>query len=768
MEVTVAEPGEILPERIVDPSALVETLRETKDSTEDIIAKMLAGKREAKPKSQLRELATLILLNFVKLRQTNRSILLEEDRVKAETERAKAPVDLTTLQLHNLMYEKNHYVKAIKACKDFKSKYPDIELVPVEEFLRDCPEDIKSPMLSTDSSHDLMLKRLNYELFQRKELCKLREELEHQKKALQDTIANRKKFLSSLPSHLKTLKKASLPVQQQLGFVHTKKLKQHQMAELLPPSLYVIYSQLVAQKEAFGENIELEVVGSIKDAQTFARQLANKDSVSTNLDDSKLEDDAPDEDDDGQRRRKRPKKIPSRENIDQSGVYQSHPLKIILDINDDGSNSQKLITLKFEFLMKLNVVCVEVDASEGPSRNDILGNLFPDDTGLDVPHQSAKLSIGNSVLFDETRTSRPYKWAQHLAGIDFLPEVSPLLLESNGENSEKSCILSGLSLYRQQNRVQTVVQRIRARKKAQIALEQILGSLKKLSWPALMSQHVPWASYKPTCSFNGWYAPASSGNRGKSSPSLEKPNRSRDAPRMSADAKKIAESADEMEGVKEDGELPSSLVVPSAAGESEESEHSTREANFVSKSIVSIRKKPSIMRKIEEDVELVQLSDSETEEEAIHQTEESCDFGSRNSWADFGMEVFTLVLTKKFGGSNERTMKLEAKIQLTPEYPLRPPRFDLKLVQQREDRSEEIDSYFFNELCAIEAEVNWQVMRMIPWDEEDSVLAHQVIRVAMLFDRLDADDGDTTTATGVIVGRRNRSFRGRDHRKMIS
>lgn len=82
----------------------------------------------------------------------------------------------------------------------------------------------------------------------------------------------------SLPSHLKALKKASLPVQNQLGVLHTKKLKQLQLAELLPPPLYVIYSQLLAQKEAFEENIELEITGSIKDAQAFARQLANKDS----------------------------------------------------------------------------------------------------------------------------------------------------------------------------------------------------------------------------------------------------------------------------------------------------------------------------------------------------------------------------------------------------------------------------------------------------------------------------------------------------------
>lgn len=67
-------------------------------------------------------------------------------------------------------------------------------------------------------------------------------------------------------------------MQQQLGISHTKKLKQHHLAELLPPPLYVVFSQFMAQKEAFGDNIDLEIVGSIKDAQIIARQQANKDT----------------------------------------------------------------------------------------------------------------------------------------------------------------------------------------------------------------------------------------------------------------------------------------------------------------------------------------------------------------------------------------------------------------------------------------------------------------------------------------------------------
>ncbi|XP_042964972.1 THO complex subunit 5B isoform X2 [Carya illinoinensis] len=448
-----------------------EILRGSRDAVEEIVAKMLSIKTQGHPKSLLRELVTQMFLHFITLRQVNRSILLEEDHAKAETEHAKAPVDFATLQLHNLTYERNHYVKAIKACKDFRSKYPNIEMVSEDGFIRDAPGDIKTTTFSSDSAHDLMMKRLHFELFQRKELCKLHKKLESQKKRLLDTTASRKKFMSSLPSHLKSLKKASLPVQNQLGVLHTKKLKQHHLAELLPPPLYVIYSEFLAQKEAFGENIDLEIEGSVKDAQSFAHQQANKDPESI-----RLEDDAPDEEDDGQSRRKRPKGVPSKENLDQEGLYQVHPLRTIIHIYDDevsDPKSAKLVNLKFEYLLKLNVVCVGIEGSHDGAENSMLCNLFPDDTGLELPHQSAKLSVGDALSFDKRITSRPYKWAQHWAGIDFLPEVSPLLTPHgtpSGETAKSDGVISGLSLYRQQTRIQTVVQRIRSLKKAQLAL----------------------------------------------------------------------------------------------------------------------------------------------------------------------------------------------------------------------------------------------------------------------------------------------------------
>ncbi|CAN1323803.1 THO complex subunit 5B [Linum perenne] len=770
-------------------------LRDSKASVEEIVSQIVSMKKDGKDKSKLRELVTQTFLHFVTLRQVNRSILLHEDRVKAETERAKTPVDFTTLQLHNLMYEKSHYVKAIKACKDFKSKYPDIELVPEEEFFRDAPEDIKSSVLSNDGSQNLMLKRLNYELHQRKELCKLREKLESQKKSLLETIANRKKFLSSLPSHLKSLKKASLPVQNQLGVMHTKKLKQYSSAELLPPPLYVIFSQLVAQKEAFGEEIDLEIIGSLKDAQTFARQQASKEtSASANVETLRVDDDVPEDEDDVQRRRKRPKRAPSKENPDQAGLHQVHPLKLILHIyNDEASDpkSAKLISLKFEYLLKLHVVCVGIEGSHEGAENNILCNLFPNDTGAELPHQPAKLTAGNSPAFDEKKTSRPYKWAQHLAGIDFLPEIAPLLNSHENSSSEtsKTDVVSGLSLYRQQNRVQTVVQRIRCRKMAQLALVKQLDSLVQLKWPSVNCERVPWASHTPLCSLDSWSSIAPPPNQASSLHAIptDQVEEHMDIDRDG----RSGTSKEGLEGVREDGELPSLVQRGSMA---DDMKHTTskvsnversRQLALISKSVISplSKVKSHSFKKYDEDTELLldidsdndELTQNEQETEDVDSTQGH--LFSSESWVDFGAKEYSLILTRKLS-SEGRNVKLEAKIKIGMEYPLRPPLFSLSICTS-EGSQDEADSYkWFNELRAIEAEVNLNILEIVPNDEENSIVAHQILCLAMLFDHLiDEEASPSEKSTHVVdVGLSKpvfgtilaRSHRGRDRRRMIS
>ncbi|PUZ77790.1 hypothetical protein GQ55_1G401800 [Panicum hallii var. hallii] len=754
-------------------------LAETRASIEKVAARMLAIKRDGVPKSELRELVTQMSLLLVTLRQVNREILMEEDRVKAETEAAKAPVDSTTLQLHNLLYEKNHYVKAIRACLDFQTKYPGIELVPEEEFQRAAPADIRDKTLAADASHDLMLKRLNFELVQRKELCKLHEKLELQRSSLLETIASQKKFLSSLPSHLKSLKKASLPVQQQLGMQHTKKLKQHHAAELLPTPLYIAYTQLLGQKEAFGENIEVEIMGSTKDAQIFAQQQAKKENAGTlsNGDHNRMDDDAIDDDEDAQRRRSRSKKNVMKEANNPAVAYQLHPLKLIVhvyDTEDCSAKRRKLITLRFEYLAKLNVVCVGIEESEGLD-NNILCNLFPDDTGLELPHQMAKIYAGERPNFTD-KTSRPYKWAQHLAGIDFLPEVPPSVGDDSNRALSSSDLSSGLALYRQQNRAQTILQRIRSRKVAQMALMWQLDYLTKLKWPRIEHKNTPWASRTPLCSLHSWSL------TGSFPEPLSRSSLMVSGAASSVDSdleRRSVTNWEETESIREDGELPvvihaenetnSSAILPSEM--SPEVRSHSRGLSLISKSATPSKLSVShSFGRNEDDLDILMYSDSELEDQPFIQEEtQKGNLIIDKSWEEYASKEFTMVLSKTM--KNGPKVVLEAKVKISMEYPIRPPLFRLRLLSEKSGTLK-----WLNDLRAMETEVNLHILRSLPSSCEEYILTHQVMCLAMLFDMHFDEDYEKRKVTSVIdVGlckpvsgtMLTRSVRGRDRRQTI-
>uniref|UniRef100_A0A803N1I3 Uncharacterized protein n=1 Tax=Chenopodium quinoa TaxID=63459 RepID=A0A803N1I3_CHEQI len=489
-------------------------------------------------------------------------------------------------------------------------------------------------------------------------------------------------------------------------------------------------------------------------------------------------------DDHSQRRRKRPKKMAGKENADAAGIYQAHPLRIILHVHENevsDPKSARLVTLKFEYLFKLNVVCVGVEGSDQGPENNILCNLFPDDTGLELPHQSAKLLLGDGAEFDEKRTMRPYKWAQHLAGIDFLPELSPSSTSNEAAKFEagKDSVISGLSLYRQQNRVQTVVQRVRLRKKAQLALAEQLDSLTKHTWPPLRCQSVPWAAHEHLCFLHRWSPQGSSLNQGIPLARVEV-----EQGHISLDTNMAGRAGSSKEEgiVTEDGELPS--LVPAAVVTDEKStanlnqgsvaKHSKR-MTLISKNItvpVKTARNQSFGRN-EDDIDL--MMDSESEVDDTPQTDredESIDEG--NFWVNYAVKEFELILTRK-RDVEEGDVDLEAKICISMEYPLRPPLFRLSLCAQSSDGNSSSfnHSIWYNELRAMEAEVNLHILKMLPPDQEEYILSHQVHCLAMLFDLylneasqpLEIDIGLCKPVSGDLKAR---SIRGRDRRKMIS
>ena len=200
-------------------------------------------------------------LAFLKIRAVNRDVLNDLEKTRERTSAHKTELDEARLQLQNVLYEKLHIQKEIRACEDFTSAYSDEEigLRDVKEFME--REGIKEGELDP---HELMLKRLSSELAERKALCEEEKELkvrpresfiidrsrdrdsnrfvnpkrrlasrrssltarknnppthprkkkpQAKRKRLQDGIDERRKFLDGLGAQLESLKRATAPLQ---------------------------------------------------------------------------------------------------------------------------------------------------------------------------------------------------------------------------------------------------------------------------------------------------------------------------------------------------------------------------------------------------------------------------------------------------------------------------------------------------------------------------------------------------------------------------
>ncbi|MCO5580346.1 hypothetical protein L7F22_034212 [Adiantum nelumboides] len=649
---------------------------------------------------------------------------------------------------------------------------------------------------------------------ERKELCKQQELLEARKKMLLESIATRRKFLSSLPSHLKALKKASLPVQQQLGILHTKRMKQHQLADLLPTPLYILYTQISAQKEAFNENIDLEIVGSAKDAQALARQQALKESGLSqgNHEESKVEDDVPDEEEESQRRRKRAKKSHAKESSEE-GVYHSHPLSVLWHISDEAAETgkrNKLLSLRFDYLMKLNIVCAGVEGDRGGPL-ELLVNLFPDDTGLDLSTQAAKLSAGEDFQYDRNRSSHPYKWVQHLAGVDFLCEVPPVVLDgcSPAENQKATSIRNGLSVYHRQRRVQTILEKLRCRKRAHLALRDQLDTLACSKLPLCSYTEVPWGLYKSKCFLQSWIEIFPSG--------VQKPAACLDASALipfasPTDGMEIS-PVNSLESAREDGELPSAGLLSNAAARvskfsdlAEKKFFSFKERSHM-KHVASTRAMGAFTMlgdsgstgfegaeggDLNDDdvlLESVGLAESPVDSMITGETQESADFEKVvPAWEDCGCRVFNAVL-RRDDGAVVKPIDLEAQVKIYCEYPIRPPSFGLHQISEgmvptlplppsgvldvteKSSNPGPASLLSFNDLRAMEKEVNSGTIRLLSLAHENEILAQQLSLLAMLFDsyvdqHLSIHEQSTRGNIGAVdmLGQKVavRSIRGRD------
>lgn len=80
---------------------------------------VIGAKASNNDRLELSELLTRTATNLIKLRQAAKNQVEEVERRKTQTAQSKSDVEVSNLQLQNLLYEKNYYTKEIATCRSF-------------------------------------------------------------------------------------------------------------------------------------------------------------------------------------------------------------------------------------------------------------------------------------------------------------------------------------------------------------------------------------------------------------------------------------------------------------------------------------------------------------------------------------------------------------------------------------------------------------------------------------------------------------------------
>ncbi|XP_062307686.1 THO complex subunit 5 homolog [Osmerus eperlanus] len=404
-------------------------------------------------------------IHFMSLKKLNRLAHMRLKRGRDQTHEAKQKVDGLHLQLQNLLYEVMHLQKEISKCLEFKSKHEEIDLVSVQDFYQEAPQDIARPSLTRDDPHQLTLARLDWELEQRKRLAEQYRNSQSSKEKILKAIEVKKEHLNSLQPGLNAIMQASLPVQEYLSMPFEQTQRQTEIARHLPPPLYVLLVQASAYGQACEKNLSVSIVGDVDEAKALSKPPEDSQ-------DDESDSDAEEE----QEKTKRRRATTGGQLDDKRRVMlKRHPLSLRLDIKcKDGS----VLQLFFYYLMNLHILTVKakvsttVDLTSAISAGELLNSdtllncLFANDQGQETPNPANRYQfdkVGITTFGDYVAEhGHPYVWVQNLGGLQF-PSDTPQSARAG------SCLSA--------SHMETTMKLLRGRVQSRLALHKQFSSL---------------------------------------------------------------------------------------------------------------------------------------------------------------------------------------------------------------------------------------------------------------------------------------------------
>ncbi|XP_016991164.1 THO complex subunit 5 [Drosophila rhopaloa] len=396
------------------------------------LQKAIEGIMEAKSKGQSSDEArTAATLMFVALKHANREVKhkIKAGRDKLHLEKCK--VDLSRLQLQNLLYEVSHLKKEIVRCQKFKSRDTNLELLSEAEYAGKLPS---IPNEKEDlSSHKQHLHRLDCELRLRKDLDKQYSALLTSKQELlQDNLSHAQRYISFAPA-LRTLLGATKPLHDALQLSLDVEWKLSAVVKYLPKPLYILFINLQSLQRACDDlSFTAEVVGYESEAQM---QELLKEKQYTTLHPKQNE------------KETAPREKPLENSLEDA--LAPHPLHIRMTIGAVGSNQLILQIRYFELIKCATVWGQLIPSSNANSLGDthflhyLLRHLYTNDLGNEIPIPGIEYELRNSDLTaDECIRylkakdfGKPFCWLQSMCSI---PTVNSSLLYNHELNLNKN------------------------------------------------------------------------------------------------------------------------------------------------------------------------------------------------------------------------------------------------------------------------------------------------------------------------------------------
>ncbi|XP_014090523.2 THO complex subunit 5 [Bactrocera oleae] len=413
---------------------------ETLRSIFEEVLKMKNSTGERDRADELTEKRKYASLLFVLIKKVNRMVKYNLRSGREDLHREKVRVDSNRLHLQNLLYEVNHLKREIRYCHKFKSQDEDIELVPEDDQLQ--TEDNKSLMpidMTPLSGHAKHLARLERELNLRKHLsAQCKELLNTKQQVFRDIILKTEKLTSFAPS-LRTLLKATRPLQDALQVPMDRDWKLQQLVQLLPQPLYLVYMNLHALELAKECDVCVTVVGSeddVRQLEMAAQTETIKSGASSDTDEIDV----------GSVTKKRKTHGGNSDLLvdlmqeQRKRVLQPHPLEVRFTIGNGTKNTEESIAIKLRYFKRLGFVTAatvvglgetEQNFADATLTQDVLKYLHDEDVGDTIPVPGAEYELKNINMTTKEcldylkakEYGRSYRWLQSMCCIEVFHEV---------------------------------------------------------------------------------------------------------------------------------------------------------------------------------------------------------------------------------------------------------------------------------------------------------------------------------------------------------